>query len=370
MQLSDLRPLYARPGGAWASVYLDASRDTEDAAAALDLRWRALREELAHQGARSATLVALDQVVRGHEPRPGDYGLAAFATDGEVVLTEFLSAPPRRDLAAYGPIPHTMPLVAHRGEQVAWVRVLVDRTGSDIDALSAGHVPRRAHVRGAGRYPLRRVQPGGWSQSRYQREAMTSWKRNAADGAAATAELAETVGAEVVVVAGDPQARRMLVGQLPLRWRDRVVQTDAGSRGGGADNTALDDVTTQAVAEVAAGHVAATLDRFGGQQHVGEGLDQVVAALQREQVDTMLIVDDPSSTERLWIGPGPTDIAIDPDRLVTVDGPRRVRADAALVRALVGTGAEITVLGADEAPQLPDGVGAVLRWTDRVTTGA
>ena len=33
MELSFLRPLYARPGP-WASVYLDASRDTADASSA------------------------------------------------------------------------------------------------------------------------------------------------------------------------------------------------------------------------------------------------------------------------------------------------------------------------------------------------
>lgn len=370
MRLFDLRPLYARPGP-WASVYLDASRDTEDAAAALDLRWRALREELEHQQAEPATLAALDSVVRGHVPRSGDYGLAAFATEGQVVLTEYLAAPPRRDLAAHGPIAHAMPLVAQRGEQIPWVRVLANRTGADLDSLSVGEVPRRVEVRGGSSFPMRRVRAGGWSQSRFQREAMTTWKRNTEDSAAATAELADRIGAEVVVVAGDPQARSMLAGQLPERWQDRVVQTDAGSRAPGAKPEALDDVTVQAIAEVANRHVETSLDRFGKQEQVGEGLGAVVGALQRNQVDTMLIVDDPSSTERLWIGPEPNEIAVRPEELtaMSVSEPREVRADAALIRALAGTDAEITVLGRDEAPDLTDGLGAVLRYVDASTPG-
>lgn len=370
MQLSDLRPIYARPGP-WASVYLDASRDTEDAAAALNLRWRALQEELEHQRAEPSTVAALDSVVRGHDPRTGDYGLAAFATDGQVVLTEYLTAPPRRDLAAHGPIAHAMPLVAHRGEQIPWVRVVASRTGAALDSLAAGEVPRRAEVRGGTAYPMSRIQSGGWAQARFQREAMTTWKRNANDSAAATAELADRIGAEVVVVAGDARARTMLAGQLPKRWQDRVVQTDAGSRAWGAKTEALDDVTVQAIAEVATQHVESSLDRFGIQEHVGEGLDAVVSALQRNQVDTMLIVDDPSSTERLWIGPEPTEIATDPAQLtaMAVAEPRQVRADAALVRALVGTDAAVTVLGPDEAPELTDGVGAVLRYVDEGTPG-
>lgn len=369
MELSFLRPLYARPGP-WASVYLDASRDTEDAVAALELRWRGLREHLAEQGAERETVDALDLALRRHEPWPGEYGLAAFATEGEVVQTEYLPAPPRRDLADFSPIPHTMPLVAQRGEQVAWVRVVVDRTGADVDAVSAGGIPRHATVRGAERYPIRKVQPGGWAQSRFQREAEMAWHHNTGDVASATAELADAVGAEVIVIAGDEQARPYLATQLPERWQDRMVLTGAGQRAAGADPQRLDDVTVQAVAEVAAGHTSSALDRFGMQQNVGGGLDAAVEALQRRQVDTMLIVDDPSSTARLWIGPDPTDIATSPDPLAAaaVTEPVQVRADAALVRALVGNDAGLVLVGPDESP--PDGVGVVLRYVDAGTPGA
>ncbi|WBB81176.1 Vms1/Ankzf1 family peptidyl-tRNA hydrolase [Micromonospora sp. WMMD882] len=370
MELSFLRPLYERPGP-WCSVYLDASRDTQDARPALDLRWRALAGQLADQGADPETVAALDRTVRGHDPLTGDYGLAAFAADGRVLLAEYLSAPPAKDLATYGPLPHTMPLVAQRGEEVAWVRVLADRSGADVVAVSAGGVPRRAHVRGRESYQLRRVKPGGWSQSRYQRAATEAWHRNAGDAAAATAELAERVGAEVVVLAGDVRATGVLAAQLPRKWQDRMVRTDAGARTGGADPAAMEDVTVQTVAEVADRRIRETLDRFGVQEDVGAGLAAVVSALRRNQVDTMLIVDDPSSTDELWVGPQPTDIAADPEQLATaaVDRPRRVRADAALLRALVGTGAALTVLGRDEAPDLTDGVGAVLRYVDAGTPG-
>jgi hypothetical protein len=371
MQLSFLRPLYARPGP-WASIYLDASRDTQDSRPGLDLRWRQLREQLAEQRVEPRTVTALDGVVRGHDPMAGDYGLAAFANDGEVVLAEYLSAPPRKDLAAHGPIPHAMPLVVHRREQVPWVRVLADRTGADVDGVSAGGVPRHAQVNGGNQFPIRRVKPGAWSQANFQRAALTAWKRNAGDAAAATAELADQVGAEVLVVAGDVRARTMLAAQLPERWQDRVVQTDAGSRAEGAKPGALDDVTVQAIAEIAAEHADDVLDKFGMQQHVGLGLDAVVAALQRRQVDTMLLVDDPSSTERLWIGREPTELAIGAQELadLAVADPQQVRADAALVRALVGTDAAMTVLTPDEAPHLTDGVGAVLRYVDASTPGS
>ncbi|MDO3704837.1 Vms1/Ankzf1 family peptidyl-tRNA hydrolase [Micromonospora sp. C28SCA-DRY-2] len=370
MQLSFLRPLYDRPGP-WCSVYLDASANTEDAHPALDLRWRALRDELQRQRADVASIDAVERVVRGHDPMAGDYGLAIFATRGRVVLSEYLSAPPLRDLAAFSALPHVMPLLAQRGEQVAWVRVLADRTGADAMAISAGGVPRRSHVAGRETHQLRRVQPGGWSQSRYQRAAMEAWHHNAGDVTAAAVELAEKVGAEVLVVAGDVRATGMIAAQMPNRWQDAVVRTDAGSRAAGADQTLLDDLTVQTIAEVADQRISATLDRFGMQEDVGAGLDAVVSALQRNQVENMLIVDDPSATGELWIGPEPTEIATDPGELnaMSVTDPAKVRADAALVRALVGTDAELTVLGPDEAPELVDGVGAVLRYADASTPG-
>jgi hypothetical protein len=370
MELSFLRPVCARPGP-WASVYLDASRDTETSRPELDLRWRALAGELAEQGAPRATIDALDDAVRRHSPLPGDYGLAAFATDGRVILAEYLSAPPRRDLATYAPLAHTMPLLAQRGEQIPWVRVLASRTAARLDAISAGGVSRRAHVRGAEEFPIRKVQPGGWSQSRYQREAQEAWQRNAGGIAAATVDLAERIGAEVIVVAGDERARPLVVTQLPRRWQDRVVFADAGQLAAGANQSALDDETAQAVAEVAARHTEEALDRYAVQPGVGNGLEAVVSALQRGQVDTMLLVDDPSSTEQLWIGPEPTDIALDPAELaaMAVDRPQRVRADAALVRALAGTEAGLTLVGPDDT-ELDGGVGAVLRYVDTGTGGA
>ncbi|MGY4895613.1 Vms1/Ankzf1 family peptidyl-tRNA hydrolase [Micromonospora sp. CNZ286] len=370
MQLSFLRPLYDRPGP-WCSVYMDASRDTQDARAQVDLRWRALKGDLLGQGADPVTVEAVEEVVRRHQPMPGDYGIAVFASGGRVVLTEYLSAPPLRDLASWSALPHTMPLVAQRGEQVAWVRVLADRTGADAMAVSAGGVPRRAQVRGGQSRQLRRVQPGGWSQSRYQRAAMEAWHQNAGDAAAATADLAERVGADVVVVAGDVRATGMIAAQLPARWQDVLVRTDAGARDVGADDTLMDDITVQTVAEVADRRIAAALDRFGVQEDVGAGLDAVVSALQRNQVDTMLIVDDPSADGELWVGPEPTEIATDPGQLagMSVADPQRVRADAALLRALIGTDADLTVLAPEEAPELTDGVGAVLRYVDASTPG-
>jgi Bacterial archaeo-eukaryotic release factor family 2 len=371
MHLSFLRPLYERPGP-WASVVLDASHETEDAAKALDLRWRAVRNELAARGADEPTLVALESAVLNHHPLPGRFGLGAFAARGEVALVEPIAVTPTDHIAAFGPLPHAMPLVAGYGEQVAWLRVVVDRTGADLVGATAGGVPRRGHVTGHDIYPIHRAKPGGWSSPRYQRAAELSWERNAQEIAEAVTELARTVDAEIILVAGDPQARHLLTEHLPEWWQDRIVTTDAGSRARGADPEPLDDVTLQAIATLAHRHVTEIVERFRTQRGrdgaAGVGLAATVAALQRGQVETALLVNDLSSTERLWVGDAPTEIAMSEEELraMGAEHTHRVRADAAILRALAGTDANLVLVTPDEI-DLTGGVGALLRYADAST---
>src|SRR5262249_13061225 len=159
-----LRPLYAEPSPqTWASVYLDVSHDTEDAARAIELRWRAAREDLHRQGADDATLAALDTVVAEQPPLPGEQGLALFSGAGRVPLRLAMPGPPVRQIAMVAPLPHVTPAVAERGEEVRWLRVVVDRTGADLEGAAHGTVDRRRTVNGQWRYPIHRAKPGGWS---------------------------------------------------------------------------------------------------------------------------------------------------------------------------------------------------------------
>ncbi|HEX5742124.1 MAG TPA: Vms1/Ankzf1 family peptidyl-tRNA hydrolase [Pilimelia sp.] len=368
MNLQFLRPLYSHPGP-WASVYLDVTGNVANAAAEREIRWRHLRDGLREAGADAGTVAALNDAVLGEEPPQGRSGLALFATEGTVVLSEVLGAPPRTEIADWSPLPHVMPLLAQRGEEVAWLRVVADRTGADLEGVAAGGVSHAVEVAGSEEFPIRKIKPGGWSQRRYQQAAEETWHRNAGDVAAAAAELADRIGAEVLVVGGDVHAVQQLIGQLPVRWQERAVRTDAGSRGAGADPTALDDVTVQAVAEVAERHTRAALDRFAAQHGQGTtadtGLAAAISALQRGQAEALFLVDDASANGRLWVGPEPTHLAAESAELrqMGVAAPVVDRADAALVRALACTDGELVFIGEGEAP-LVGGVGVLLRYAD------
>ena len=369
MDLSFLRPLFDQPGP-WVSVYLDATRAEENAEHQIELRWRALKEGLTADGADERTVAAVERAVFDHPARPGRYGLAVFASAGEVALAEPLPAPPLTDEATWSPLPHAMPLIAQRGQEVPYVLVRAGHTGGEVTALDAGGVPRHERVEGSEKFPMRKVRAGGWSHLRYHKAVEETWKRNAGDVAAAAADLAGQVGAEVIVVAGDPRSIPLLVDQLPKRWQGRVVTSEVIG-----ESEAVDDVTVQAIAEAADQHTRQAIDRYNAQRGDGggsAGLSDVVTRLQRGQADTVLLIDDPSSTDRLWIGPDdPSLVATDADllRQSGVEQPIEVRADAALLRAIAGTGADLVLVQPGEA-DLPHGIGAILRYDDGATAAS
>ncbi|GAA1794942.1 hypothetical protein HC028_18060 [Planosporangium flavigriseum] len=368
MHLSVLRPLSEHPGP-WASIVLDASHETEDATKAIELRWRAAREELAAQGADEPTLAALENTVLNHQPVPGRYWLAAFATQGEVVLAMPIVATPRDHVAAWGPLPHAMPMIAGYGEQVAWLRIVVNRIGADFEGATLGGSPRRGQINGHNDFPIHRVKAGGWSYSHYWRAAQMTWQRNAQEIADAVGRMATEMGAEILIVAGDPQTRRLLIDHLPEWWQKRYVESDVGSRAPGADPEPLDDFTLRSIARLADEHIADVLERFKIQQAHNAaaevGLPALVTALQRCQVKTALLVNDLSSPLQLWVGDRPNEVALTKDGALALgaENPQRVRADAALLRALAATDADLVLVTPDEFDQ-GGGVGALLRYAD------
>jgi hypothetical protein len=89
-----------------------------------------------------------------------------------------------------------------------------------------------------------------------------------------------------------------------------------------------------------------------------------MAALRDGQASNVLVADDPSSTATAWIGPEPADLAASEAELRErgIDRLATDRADAAIVRAIACTGAELWFVPEDEPPPRA-GIGALLRYT-------
>jgi hypothetical protein len=359
MRLEFLRPLYEGKGD-YASVYLDTSRAGATASEEVSLRWRAARQTLEEGGADTATLDALAELVM--DPENAAPGLAAFARSGTVDYVRPLPAAPRQEIARYGRLPHVMPMLAQAPLEVPHLRVAANRAGGEmVEVLGQDELPA-VRVQGEG-WPVHKTSVGGWSQARYQRSAEEAWAENAKEFAAAVTAAAKRTGAELIVLAGDVRARSLLLDQLGQPLRDIVVTVD---REVPADSEALAELAQQEISRRAEQTARDGLESMRTQLAHGraaEGLGSIVTALRGGQVSDLFIADDPSSTARLWIGPGVTELATSEQELrdLGTAEPAADRADAALVRALVLTSAELHFIPEDE-PAPRNGIAALLRY--------
>ncbi|HEY7008163.1 MAG TPA: Vms1/Ankzf1 family peptidyl-tRNA hydrolase [Jatrophihabitantaceae bacterium] len=369
---TDLAAVY-RHGGPFATVYLDATRASESGAREVELRWRARRTDLADRGASGADLAALDDVIAA-DRTPGRAGLVAVAAAGSVVFVDHLPDPPRRAEIRLAPLPHLMPYLAQRGPRVPYLVVVADRSGADIAGPPWADVPETT-VTGSDRYPLHRSGRDDWSEWHFQHRVENSWESNARDAAQAVAERAAAGRAALVVLAGDERARALLQDELAsgLREGTEVVQVEPGGRADGASPeplaAAVDNAVLHHVWRWRRELLARMQQNLGRAEFAVAGVADVVDAVRRAAVDTVVISDDPSSTLRAYIGPQPVHIGLTEDELhaLGVDSPQQDRLDAALIRAVLGTGAHLVVTP-NAHHYLPNGIGALLRYDDRVAS--
>ena len=344
MNLGFLRPLFGGTGD-YVSVYLDTDRSHENALTAIGLRWQAARQRLAEAGASPALLDAAAAVTGG----PGEArGYAVFARAGAVAFTGALDAPPRREIARLAPLPHLMPLLAQRRPPIPHLRVSATRTGGEIVAIGGSGRGWRDWVSGQD-WPVHKTSVGGWSEPRFQRSVEETWDENAKKLATEVDAAAGRIGAQHVIVSGDVRARSLLIEHLstPLRESAAVLGEEVS-----ADSQAMTEAADRALPDWAGRHCRERFDDWQARLAHGlavQGLARTMAAFRNGQVSDLFLADDPTSTAAAWIGPAGNDLAASRDELLELDvpAPAADRADAAIVRAIAHTDAELHFLPAD-----------------------
>lgn len=369
MDLGFLSPVYAAVGP-FATAYLDTTSAVEGAADRIAARWRARREELAEQGADEATLDAM-AAAAGRDHGAGD-GQVLIGGGGKLLLDTRLPAPPRRETATWGPLPDVVPLAAQLGYTVPYVLVVADRTGADITAYGdSGDPAAEQQVEGDTQH-IRKVNPGGWSQRRYQDRAENLWHSNAEKVADRVARLATAVGARLIVLAGDVRALTFLRDSLPPPARDLLTEAEEGGRTAGASGESLQEHVQRLVAEAAVRENLAVIEEFeqerGQHDRAVEGLANTVGALQRAQVQALVAAGDFGAEATLYVGTDPLLLAVEEQELLDLGAESVVAAPAgpALLRAAVATGADLVFVPGGPTP-LADGIGALLRYADAAT---
>lgn len=364
MDLGFLRPLYGTTAPV-ASVYLDTTRATENAAKEIELRWRGLRESLAEQGADGDTLRALDEVAGGAPGIPGPQGEALFAAGGRLLGAFTLSRPPLRDRAVLLPVPDPLELVVDRNRQVPYVVVAADREGADVSAYAvARHEPETRRSFSGSTLHIQKVRVGGWAHKQYQRRSENLWEANAQEAARDVEEAVAEVGAEVVFVGGDERAVGKLRDHLSKTVLDILVEQPGGGRSDAAALASLresvDRALEQAVVQVRREERAVFATALARGEGAVEGVADTAEALRRAQVETLLLTADRRGEPQLWGSPAdPLEVSAERDRLADPASAFRAPASTLLLRAATRTDAGFVELSGVEARE---GVGAVLRF--------
>ncbi|MBA8825739.1 hypothetical protein FHX42_003105 [Saccharopolyspora lacisalsi] len=380
MKLGFLQGVYEHDGP-FATVYLDTSADTEEAAQAIDLRWRSARQQLAERGADELTLQTLAGALSDHQWRTGQRGRLLVASQGRVVFSDELPQPPTDfsddERAGFGALPHLMPYLRMRGARIPYVVAVVDHEGADITTVNAARESTDTEVHGSGGHPIRKTPSPGMSNERgHQRAVEEHWARNAADVAAEIDDRALSAGAERIVLAGTEQQRGLVHERLRKKLQDMVMTTGAGHRDRKASDEVLQQEVSESIRSAVEAREAETIQEFererGEHDRAVHGWQSVVGALQRGQVRTLLRASSGvgGEFETLRIGPAANEVAVNGTELerMGVDGITTVPADAAVVRALVGTDAELVFVDPGKV-ELDGGIGAVLRYSDVSTAG-
>jgi peptide subunit release factor 1 (eRF1) len=148
---------------------------------------------------------------------------------------------------------------------------------------------------------------------------------------------------------------------------DELVRVTSGERpnpdgSGGIPQDEVDELVAEVVQRDTDELLAKFDEELGQGDLAAEGPSAVIEALEKAQVEVLLIRDDAEDERKAWMGPEPVHIGMTRDRLeaMGVDEPHEARLRDAAVRAALGTGAKIRLLPDDRGPR--EGIGAILRW--------
>ncbi|RTL70424.1 MAG: hypothetical protein EKK42_02715 [Pseudonocardiaceae bacterium] len=196
MRVDWLRPACDRPGP-FATVLIDATHDTEDAAELARLRRRGVVDDLTDQGAPAAVRDVVDAALADVPPADGTAGRVLVVDDTGVLVDRVTPVPPAAPVTRWGLLPGLLAVVTEVPEVVRTVTVHVDEAGGEVTA--AGEEP----VTVGGEMPVHKVPAGGPSHLPMQERVEESWRRNTAAVAEAVDRAVQRTGADVVVLTGD-----------------------------------------------------------------------------------------------------------------------------------------------------------------------
>ena len=363
--LSALRPA-AELYGDVVTAYVDVSRNTESGGREVETRIGNLARELDEAGLDEKVKDAVTTRLAEPTGHGGEAARVVVARDGDLV-TDLVVGGPVEDRHHVGPVAHLLQLGRAMADSVSYVLVLVDHTGADITLADTLGLVRRDLVSEGEHDEISKFGGGGWSHRRFQSRVEDSWDRNAATVAADIDKVVRQWDPDVVLVAGDPYGCARVQESVGGHVSDRIEVLEHGSRAEGASDDRLGEEVEAAIQRCRSNRITEVLDRLGpADAPKAIGVGETLEALRRGEVDTLIMLDGALEDREGFAGPEPLLLATDPEELrsLGVEEPATDRLDEILFRAALGQDAALLALHAPVSA-LPDGVGAVLRFSTR-----
>jgi peptide subunit release factor 1 (eRF1) len=345
--------------GPFLSLYLNTEAREETGAEQIQLRWRALREQI--DGMAPERIEQIDQIV-GRAHLHGD-GLAVIATERDLLLRRYL----RRaipDSISYGPLPNLLPLIEWGQDNPRHIVMLMDRVGADVFVVNPDRDLEQETITGD-KPDIGRTRRGGWSQPRFQRGATKAWRDNATLVAEELGKIREKEEIDIVLVAGDVEALRFLKENLP-EDRSFLFSEIDGSRQVELDD--LDEELDKTLAGFSGQAIESLLEKFAeerGQKDLAtEGIDATLESLRMAQVDTLLIRAGGIEGTAVFSQETASQAARDRSQLTGVDDVTEGPLTDVLVSGAIASGAKVVAVpDLSERHGPKEGVSAILRYS-------
>jgi hypothetical protein len=367
VQLRDLSDVLAAPGP-FVTVHVGAESAVEQAADRYEMAWKAVLQRMEQEGVPAPVREAIVGAKGAHDG--GDARLViASVPDARVVLAEPVSTRPATDVVETATLPDLLALVSDMTSQVPHVVVHTDRTGADVEAFfDTNQVAQEVTVKGRTLH-LKKVQGGGWAHHRYQHRTENQWRENAKEIRETVMQLAEQVGAELIIGVGDERELTYVKEGLSQPWDAKWVEVPGGRGQDGSESLVQQRVRDAVSLHTAAESLQLMADyaqERGQAKRACDGLTDVVEALRKAQVQTLILTTDADQHSTLWFGEDPSQLGTsraDVEALGATN-PQEGPLLTVLLRAALATGADVQLVPhqSEQSPQ--SGLGALLRYAD------
>ena len=264
-----------------------------------------------------------------------------------------------------GPVPHLYPLVKLADQKPRYAVCVANVDYARVVVCGLGEVLEEKDFEGP--EPIDRTRVASWAEVRYQARIEDHIQKNAREIVERLSRMVEDREIDYVILAGDEKTLGELRRHLPPSVEEKLIDEEAIPI-----EAASHEILKQTVAVVSdveaknSRRLADTMiDRFRSGGLAVAGLEPTIEALNREQVDQLLLAES-FNGETGWqchecrvLGRAPK-----PDACPFCDAPVPDDIDLreAMVRRAGRTGRRVEIVEQHEELQALDGVGALLRY--------